>query len=92
MDGFHVESVAEDEGNPLPRTRVGEPVPGEHALSGDDEILAIRGDELEERLWVSTEVLVDSDGSGMVEDTDVERPRVEIDAAVELMLLGVESY
>ena len=40
MDGFHVEGVAEDEGDAFGGAEVGEPVPGEHALAADDESVA----------------------------------------------------
>ena len=81
-----------DEGNPLPLTQVGEPVPGEHALGGHDDILAVRSDDLEERFWGGAEVPVDLNVSRLVEDTDVEGSGVEIDTAVVEMLLGVESH
>jgi len=84
--------VAEDEGNPLPRTQVSEPVPGEHALDGHHEILAVRSHELKECLRVGSEVLVDLDVSGLIENTDVEGSGVEIDAAVVEVLLGIESH
>jgi len=92
VDGFHVQGVAEDEGNPLPRTQVSEPVPGEHALDGHHEILAVRSHELKECLRVGSEVLVDLDVSGLIENTDVEGSGVEIDAAVVEVLLGIESH
>ncbi len=59
-------------------------------MRGHGEILAVRSDDLEERLRVRSEVLVDLDLSRLVEDTDVEGSGVEIDSAVELMLLGAE--
>jgi hypothetical protein len=92
VDGFHVQGVAEHEGNPLPFAEVGEPVPGEHALDGHHEILAVGRDEAEERLGAGAEILMDLDVSGLVEDTDVEGAGVEIDTAVVPVLLGVESH
>ena len=92
VDGLHVEGMAEHEGNPLLLTQVSEPVPGKHALGGDDEILAVRRDDLEERFWGGAEVPVDLNVSRLVEDTDVEGSGVEIDAAVEAVLLGVEVH
>ena len=38
MDRFHVERVAQDEGNTFLGAEVGEPVPGEDAFDADDEI------------------------------------------------------
>ena len=37
MDGFHVEGVAEDEGDVFAIAEISEPVPGEHALDGYDD-------------------------------------------------------
>jgi hypothetical protein len=87
-----VEGMTEHEGNPLLLTQVGEPVPGEHALGGHSEILAVGSEDLENRPWAGSEVLVDLDVSGLVQDTDVEGSGVEIDAAVVEVLLGIESH
>lgn len=73
-------------------TEVGEPVPGEHALGGHGDILAVGSDDPEERLRTGAEVLVDLDVSGLVEDTEVEGAGVEIDTAVVPVLLGVGSH
>jgi len=36
--------VAEDEGDALVLTEIGEPVPAEHALDGDDEVVTVQCD------------------------------------------------
>ena len=38
VNGLHVEGVAEDEGDAFAGAEVCEPVPGEHALDGHDEV------------------------------------------------------
>jgi hypothetical protein len=43
------QGVAEHEGDLLGRTEIGDPVPGEHALNGHDEIVAVRRNRLEHR-------------------------------------------
>ena len=48
VDGFHVQGVAEHEGDRLVLAEVGEPVPGEHALAADDEAVAEGRDGVEE--------------------------------------------
>jgi hypothetical protein len=46
VDGFHVQGVSENESDLLVVAEVGQPVPGEQALDGDDEIVAEGGDGL----------------------------------------------
>ncbi len=59
VDRLHVEGVAEDEGDAFGGAEVGKPVPGEDALDGHDEALAIRSDRLQKRFGVRRQVLVD---------------------------------
>ena len=92
VDGLHVEGVAEDEGEVLAGAEVGEPVPGEDALDGDDEVFAIGRDGLEEVLGGGEDVLVDEDGPLTVQDAEEHGAGVQIDATVEAMLAGVESH
>ena len=53
--------MAEDEGDVLPGAQVGEPVPGEDALDGDDEVVAVGRDGCEEPLGVARDVPVQED-------------------------------
>jgi hypothetical protein len=92
VNGFHVQGVAEHEGDVLLGAEVGEPVPAEQALDGDDQSVAERGDGVEEGVGVGAEVLVVDDLAGAVEDAQVHGPGVQIDAAVKSMLLGVEAH
>ena len=41
MDRFHIERMAQDEGNPLLGTQIGEPIPDEHAFDGHGHILPV---------------------------------------------------
>ena len=92
VDRLHVERVAEDEGDAFGGAEVGEPVPGEDALDGDDEVVAIGRDYLEERFGVRRQVLVDEHLAVAVEDADVHGLGVQIDAAVVAVLVRVESH
>jgi hypothetical protein len=92
VDGLHVESVSEDEGDTLLLAEVSEPVPGEHAPTGDGESIAEGSDGLEEGVRVSGVSLLSDDGSLVVEDAKGQGSGVEIDAAVESVLLVVESH
>jgi hypothetical protein len=66
MNGFHVQGVAQDEGNPLLRAKVREPVPGEDAFDADHHILAIGDNCLEKRLGCCPHIPVENDLSILV--------------------------
>jgi hypothetical protein len=92
VDGSHVEGVAEDEGDVFFIAEVSEPIPGEHALDGDDDVFAVGFDGLKEGIGLSVDVLVEHDVPVLVEDTEIHGSGMEVDTAVELMLLRVESH
>jgi hypothetical protein len=92
VDRFHVEGMTEDEGDVFALTEIGKPIPGEHTLDGDDDVVAVGVDDLEERLGFGGQVPVSDDLAILIENTDVHRSRMEIDAAVEWVLLGIESH
>jgi hypothetical protein len=48
MDSLHVEGVAEDEGDLLLGTDISKPVPDEHALNPDNDIVPVELDGFEE--------------------------------------------
>ena len=72
--------------------QIGEPVPGEHALDADDQAVAEGRDGVRGRRRAGGEVLVEDDVAVVVEDADVHGSGVQIDAAVESVLLVVEAH
>ena len=92
VDGLHVEGVAEDEGDALLGAEVRQPVPGEDALHGDHEVVAVGGDRPQEALRIAGEVAVEEHLALLVEDADVHGSRVQVDSAVVLVCFGVESH
>jgi hypothetical protein len=66
MNGFHVQGVAQDEGNPLLHAKVREPVPGEDAFDADHNILSIAHNRLEKRLGCCPHIPVENDLSILV--------------------------
>src|SRR5262249_29620878 len=79
-------------GDLLLGTQVSEPVPGVHALDADHDVVAERGDRFAEGLGPGGDVLVEDDGAVLVEDAEVERPGVQVDAAVESVGLIIETH
>jgi hypothetical protein len=92
VDRFHVEGMTEDEGDVFAFAEIGKPIPGEHALDGDGDVVAEALNDLEERLRFGGKVAVSDDLTVLVENTNVHRSRMEIDAAVESVLCSVESH
>src|SRR5262245_52646236 len=81
--------MAQGEGDRLVFAQVGQPVPGEHALAPDDQVLAVRPDGLEEDIRIGGEVLLEDGLALVVEDVGEQGPGVQIDAAVESVLATV---
>jgi hypothetical protein len=92
MDGLHVEGMTQHEGNPLLRTEISQPVPGEETFDTDDNILAIGGDGLEKRFRGCWHIAVDQSLPSLVQDTEVHGAGVQVDTTIKPMRLGVESH
>src|SRR5437762_492523 len=92
VDRLHVQSVTQDKSDLLTSTKVGQPVPAEQTLDGDDQPVAEGRDRLQERLAAGRQVLVEDDLALAVEDAQVHGPGMEIDAAVESVRAGVETH
>jgi hypothetical protein len=71
VDGFHIEGMAQNKGNTLLSTEVGEPVPGEDAFNRHDETLTIRGNGLEKRFGGCLHIAVEQDFSLLTQDADI---------------------
>jgi hypothetical protein len=92
VNGLHVQGVAEHEDHLLAGTEVGEPVPGEHALGGDDQSGAEGRQRFEQSGGFAGDFLVEHLLAGVVEDAQVQGSGMQIDAAVELVRLIVETH
>ena len=92
VDRSHVERMAEHELDPLSLAEIREPVPGEDAFHRDTESVAIWLRRSQEGLGRGRHVLVEHDLALRVENAEVHRPSVKIDATVVRVLPGVESH
>jgi hypothetical protein len=84
--------MAEDEGDALLPTQIGDLVPRKDAFDGHDEILPIGPDRLQELSRVAPKVAVQKHLSFLVENADVHEPRMKIDPAVVLVCPRVKSH
>jgi hypothetical protein len=90
VDVLHGQGVAQSEGDALVGAQIGEPVPGEHALATDDEVLAIGLDGAEELGGAGGQVLREDGLTLVVENVHEHGPGVEIDPTVESVLAVVD--
>jgi hypothetical protein len=81
-----------DKGDHLLLAEIGDPLPGKPALHADHQVFAAGCDERQQVLGSSLDVLVYQDSTVVVQDADVERAGMQIDAAVMHVRLGVESH
>ena len=71
----------------LAAAEIGQPVPGEHALDADDQSFAVQADRVEEVVGPAGQVAVNERFARLVDDADVHRLGMQIDAAIESVLL-----
>ena len=85
VDGFEVERMSQDKLQTRRLAGIGEPIPAEHALGADRQIVAVRRDELEEVVEVIVpDVGVDELVAVPIHEADVHLMGVQINSAVEL--------
>jgi len=92
MDCFHVQGVAQDKRNVFLCTEVGNPIPGEDTLNGNDNVFAVGSNGLQKYIRVRFDVTVQNDFSLCVENTEVHTLGVEINSTEKFVLLGVKSH
>ena len=91
VDRLHVQGMAKHEGKADLLAEVGHPVPAEHALHGDDHVIAVGRQRTEQVLGSCPVVSVIDDLPVVIEHADVHPPCVQVDPAVVRVALGVES-
>jgi len=92
VDCLHIQGVSEDKGNSFLGTEIGEPRPGKEAFDRHNQTVAVGSDSLEERFRGGVHMAVPQNVPVLVEDTSVQGPGMQVDAAVKWGLFGVESH
>ncbi len=104
VDRFHVQGMAEDEGDVPFITEVGDPVPGEDALDGDDNVIGKTLNQPVEVFAISFHVALKKNFAIAVEDAGKHLPclgcvpqakprnAARIDADVEFVLFVIEPH
>jgi hypothetical protein len=92
VDRFHVEGMAENEGDVLLDTEICDPVPGEHALHSNHDVLTEGSNDAEKSFRVGVDILVNPDVAPGIHDTDKHSLSVQIDSTIEFVLFRVEIH
>jgi hypothetical protein len=71
---------------------IGQPIPAKHAFHTDHLILTIGTDQFQEPMWLSRDILMQTDFPFVVQDTHVHHLGVQIDPTVIAMRSIVESH
>ncbi len=92
VDRFHVEGVAEREGDLVVLAEIGEPIPREHALATDDQARAIGCDGVAKSVGVGGQIGFEDGRALRIEDVREHASCMEIDAGVECVRMVVEAH
>ena len=91
MDRFHIEGMTENELYAVFLAKVCHPVPAMHAFNADDNLSWIWGNEFEQWFWGCLNLFVDTQFSVIIDDTDIQRSRMQIDTTITWSRFVVES-
>jgi hypothetical protein len=72
--------------------QVRNPIPGKHTLDSNNDFRQKGEYELKEYLGIGFDIFVQNDFTQIIKDTNIHLSCVQIDSAVVLVLLGVESH
>ena len=71
VNRLQVKGVPEHERDVVLGTKIGDPVPSEHAFATNDKPLAVRLDRLKKGVGLGDEVLMKNDGAGLIANTEI---------------------
>jgi hypothetical protein len=84
--------MAQDKRDILLIAEIGDPVPGEDAFYGHDNVLTIWRDSLQKDVGICFDVPVQDDLPLLGQDAKIHGLGVQIDSAGKFVLLGVKSH
>jgi hypothetical protein len=84
--------MPEDKRESFVRTQIGEPVPGEEAFDGDDEVVPVGRKGFEPGLGTRWHMPVQDKLAVLTQDTAIHGAGMQVDAAVQGGLGGVASH
>ena len=92
VNGFHIECMTKDESDTFFLAQISNPIPGESTFDGDNKILPVLFDRLQEYLPVSFDVSMQEHLPLLVNNAQIHGFRVQVDSAIVFVLFSVESH
>jgi hypothetical protein len=84
--------MAENEGDVLLDTEIGDPVPGEHAFDSNHDVLTEGSNDTQKSFRVCVDVMMNPDIASGIQDTDKHILGMQVDSTIKFVLLGVKSH
>ena len=91
VEGLQRQGRPEDTREPCVRPQVGEPVPGEEAFDGDDEVVPRGRKGFEQGIGTGWHIPVQHNRAVLTQDTAIHGAGRQVDAAVQWVLVGGEA-
>jgi len=92
VNGSHVQGMTENKSDAFAGADIGQPVPGENAFNGHNDLIPKRSDRFQKRIRIRLHVAMKNDRAGLVQNAEVHGSRVQINSAVMRMLLRIEFH
>jgi len=84
--------MSEDKRYVVCLAQVSDPVPGEQALDGHDDIREIGGERVQEQLPAGRDLRLQDNRAFVVENANGQQPCVQVNAAVESVAVMIEAH
>ena len=89
---YHIQCMAKDKRYISFGTEISKPVPAEDTFDPHNQVATIGTDQFQEPMRLSRDILVQTNFPFIVQDADVHHLGVQIDPAVILVRIGIESH
>jgi hypothetical protein len=84
--------VTQDKVDTVFLAQIRDPVPAMHALDANDQVIAERGEQVQQRLRLGFDLLVKQYLAGVVNDAHIQTASVEVDSTVVMVGAIVEIH
>jgi len=84
--------VTKDKRDLVLGAKIGEPVPAKDAFNANNDVLHEREHQLKEQLGIGFDIFMDPDLPLVADNADIHFSGMQIDTAIELVLLVIKSH
>ena len=91
MNRFHIQGMSQYEVNPVVLAEIADPVPAMHTFDTHDDVANVRLQYLQQFFLVSRNAPVCQDFAFLVQNTEVEQPRMQINSTI-VRCISIKSH